>query len=71
MAVPEVEDLYKFIAKFHENESFKPVESVEEDKLNVTLRPYQLEAVKWMLHREKYAHLEQFVFEGNIGFYNI
>ncbi|KAK9507279.1 hypothetical protein O3M35_007174 [Rhynocoris fuscipes] len=58
MAYPEVEELYKFIKQYHRTENLQ-VYSVSEKKLNVILRQYQVQAVKWMLHREKYSHLDE------------
>ncbi|KAK3927321.1 E3 ubiquitin-protein ligase SHPRH [Frankliniella fusca] len=47
----ENEELFKVVKNFHSKENYQ-VSSVEHPSLLPTLRPYQKEAVRWMIQRE-------------------
>uniref|UniRef100_A0A8C4RDU4 SNF2 histone linker PHD RING helicase n=1 Tax=Erpetoichthys calabaricus TaxID=27687 RepID=A0A8C4RDU4_ERPCA len=49
-----IEELYDFVRHTHQNEDLKHREDVQHPALIPVLRPYQCEAVSWMLKRENY-----------------
>ncbi|XP_039603460.1 E3 ubiquitin-protein ligase SHPRH [Polypterus senegalus] len=51
-----IEELYDFVRHTHQNEDIKHREDVQHPALIPVLRPYQCEAVNWMLKRENYKY---------------
>ncbi|XP_028837995.1 E3 ubiquitin-protein ligase SHPRH isoform X1 [Denticeps clupeoides] len=49
-----VEELYDFVRDFHQQEAQDCIPDIQHENLIPILRPYQYQAVNWMLHREKY-----------------
>ncbi|XP_072354546.1 E3 ubiquitin-protein ligase SHPRH isoform X2 [Scyliorhinus torazame] len=49
-----VEELYDFVRHTHQQEALR-IENVQHPLLVPTLRPYQCQAVSWMLQREEYS----------------
>ncbi|XP_029982035.1 E3 ubiquitin-protein ligase SHPRH isoform X2 [Sphaeramia orbicularis] len=49
-----VEELYDYVRHVHQRESQDVTYDVQHKALNPVLRPYQSQAVNWMLRREKY-----------------
>lgn len=49
-----VEELYDYVRLVHQNESQKMTYDVQHEALLPVLRPYQRQAVNWMLKREKF-----------------
>ncbi|XP_067099259.1 E3 ubiquitin-protein ligase SHPRH isoform X1 [Osmerus mordax] len=51
-----VEELYDYVRHLHQTESQEERYEVQHKALIPVLRPYQKQAVNWMLRREKYRH---------------
>ncbi|XP_032357009.1 E3 ubiquitin-protein ligase SHPRH [Etheostoma spectabile] len=51
-----VEELYDFVRHLHQRESQEVTYDVQDNALIPVLRPYQSQAVNWMLKREKYRN---------------
>ncbi|XP_066556931.1 E3 ubiquitin-protein ligase SHPRH isoform X2 [Amia ocellicauda] len=49
-----IEELYDYVRHFHQNEGNDLKEDIQHPGLIPVLRPYQCQAVNWMLRREKY-----------------
>lgn len=49
-----VEELYDYVRHLHQRESQEVAYDVQDKALIPVLRPYQSQAVNWMLRREKY-----------------
>ncbi|XP_058471477.1 E3 ubiquitin-protein ligase SHPRH isoform X1 [Solea solea] len=57
-----IEELYDYVRHLHQRESQETTYDVQHKALIPVLRPYQFQAVNWMLKREKYkntSHKEQ------------
>lgn len=51
-----VEELYDYVRHLHQRESREVTYDVQHKALIPVLRPYQSQAVNWMLKREKYKN---------------
>lgn len=51
-----VEELYDYVRHLHQRESQEVTYDVQHKALIPVLRPYQSQAVNWMLRREKYRN---------------
>ena len=51
-----VEELYDYVRNLHQTESQEERYEVQHKALIPVLRPYQKQAVNWMLRREKYKN---------------
>ncbi|KAL4624011.1 E3 ubiquitin-protein ligase SHPRH [Arapaima gigas] len=49
-----VEELYEHVRRLHQEEDLNPELQVQHEALIPILRPYQCQAVRWMLKRERY-----------------
>ncbi|XP_041108304.1 E3 ubiquitin-protein ligase SHPRH [Polyodon spathula] len=49
-----IEELYDYVRRAHQNEAHSPQEDIQHPALIPVLRPYQCDAVNWMLKRENY-----------------
>lgn len=65
MSVENIDLLYKAIKEHHEERKLEEYQ-LDESKLNPTLRAYQVDAVKWMLHRETAERPETRICQGNV-----
>ena len=50
-----IEELFSVVKAYHDQEELSVKVNVQHDGLRPTLRPYQKEAVRWMLHQERYG----------------
>ncbi|XP_033874858.3 E3 ubiquitin-protein ligase SHPRH [Acipenser ruthenus] len=49
-----IEELYDYVRHAHQNEAHSPKQDIQHPALIPVLRPYQCDAVNWMLKRENY-----------------
>lgn len=50
-----IEELYDYVRRVHQREGQEVTSDVQHKALIPVLRPYQCQAVNWMLRREKYT----------------
>ncbi|XP_060044687.1 E3 ubiquitin-protein ligase SHPRH isoform X2 [Erinaceus europaeus] len=51
----DIDELYHFVKQTHQQETYSIPVDVQHPALNPVLRPYQREAVQWMLQRERFS----------------
>lgn len=52
----DIDELYHFVKQTHQQEARSVQVDVQHPALNPVLRPYQREAVKWMLQQERFRN---------------
>lgn len=70
MSVNEVVRFYDHVKSFHDSEDFRSViPDLDSSSLIPTLREYQVDAVKWMLHKEYQLDLDNLPqdYRGNLA----
>lgn len=57
--VQEIDQLYKLLSSNRRNSDIFDYDNVQHSSLKPILRPYQINAVKWMMNKEKNIKREE------------